>query len=159
MKTCSKCKVPKPESEFYRNKLTKDGLIGSCKDCDKQYKAAHYEANAERNRQRAIESHKKFPDRRRNNKLRQDFGLTLAEYKNILEKQKGVCAICNHSESEKRLGTRKNLSVDHDHLTNTIRGLLCSACNTGLGKFKDSPETLRKAADYLETANKNQNQK
>ncbi len=31
-----------------------------------------------------------------------------------------------------------------------IRGLLCHDCNTGIGKFGDSPEALKKAIDYLE---------
>jgi hypothetical protein len=42
------------------------------------------------------------------------------------------------------------LSVDHNHATGEIRGLLCQACNHAIGKFKDKPELCRKAADYLE---------
>lgn len=52
------------------------------------------------------------------------------------------CQICKSSD--------KMFHIDHDHRTMKIRGLLCSICNRGLGYFKDSPELLRKAANYLE---------
>lgn len=54
-----------------------------------------------------------------------------------------------HNKSGKPI----DLSVDHCHKTGVNRGLLCSSCNIGLGYFKDSPETLRSAADYLDKYN------
>lgn len=41
------------------------------------------------------------------------------------------------------------LSIDHCHETGAFRGLLCSECNFGLGKFKDDPELLLAAVEYL----------
>ena len=41
------------------------------------------------------------------------------------------------------------ICVDHDHETETYRGLLCDSCNMGLGKFYDDIETLQKAIEYL----------
>lgn len=58
-----------------------------------------------------------------------------------LEKQKS-CAICGKPP-------RARLQIDHNHKTGKYRGLLCDNCNIGLGHFKDSPELLRKAIDYL----------
>jgi hypothetical protein len=62
--------------------------------------------------------------------------------------QNGVCAICGSPPT----GTRSHglLAIDHCHDTLKIRGLLCNNCNNGLGRFKDNPDSLRKAADYLE---------
>lgn len=52
------------------------------------------------------------------------------------------CAIC---------GSSKKLVIDHDHMTMKIRGVLCTWCNVSIGMMNDSPDRLRKAADYLET--------
>lgn len=42
-----------------------------------------------------------------------------------------------------------NLSVDHNHKTGAVRGLLCNGCNMGLGRFEDNIEWLQNAIDYL----------
>jgi phage/plasmid primase-like uncharacterized protein len=50
------------------------------------------------------------------------------------------CIIC---------GAAGKLSFDHCHTTNKPRGMLCTACNHGLGRFRDDPELLEFAAEYL----------
>jgi len=70
-------------------------------------------------------------------------GISLAEYEALLEKQGGQCAICGQADKWFRL------AVDHCHGTHRIRGLLCSQCNRGIGFFKDKPELLERAAQYL----------
>jgi hypothetical protein len=82
--------------------------------------------------------------------LRDSFGLSLDDYNKMLEAQKNVCAICCCSETHMRNGRIKALSVDHNHKTGAIRGLLCSDCNMGIGKLKDDPNVLRSAIRYLE---------
>ncbi len=71
-------------------------------------------------------------------------------YLRLFEEQDGVCAICGEPETAVLRGRTLKLSVDHDHETGVIRGLLCHACNLGLGKFKDRVELLEKAIAYLE---------
>lgn len=44
---------------------------------------------------------------------------------------------------------KKSLSIDHNHQTGKVRGLLCHHCNVGLGHFKDNIELLNSALDYL----------
>lgn len=78
-------------------------------------------------------------------------GLGEEAYSEMLAAQDGLCAICGCIETVlDRTGKPKKLSVDHCHTSITIRGLLCSSCNHGLGSFVDSPERLRAAAEYLE---------
>ena len=76
-------------------------------------------------------------------KVRKYFGLDNNEIKNILEEQNYKCPIC-----EKFL--EDDVNVDHCHIYNEVREILCSNCNLGLGHFKDNPVALRKAADYIE---------
>lgn len=53
------------------------------------------------------------------------------------------CVIC---------GAEEKLVVDHDHKINEVRGLLCNHCNRGLGHFRDNPELLEFATQYLYAA-------
>ena len=72
------------------------------------------------------------------------FDLSPEEYIQKIQEQENLCAICNNECIQKKI-----LSVDHDHESNKIRGLLCSSCNMALGGFMDSPEILRSALEYL----------
>lgn len=75
--------------------------------------------------------------------LRQ-YGVTEIQYQRLLRRQRGVCAICGDSPNG------RSLCVDHCHMTGEIRGLVCHACNSGVGNFNDDPNILRRAISYLE---------
>lgn len=76
--------------------------------------------------------------------LKSLYGITPEEWDRMYEEQDGVCAICLQAETQNR-----RMAVDHCHVTGKVRGLLCQACNTGIGKLGDCPDRLRRAAQYL----------
>lgn len=80
------------------------------------------------------------------NQWRDRYGIkfSLEEYDQMLQAQKGLCALC------RQLPKSRSLHVDHDHETGRVRGLLCMKCNRALGYLQDSPVLLRTAAKYLE---------
>lgn len=123
-KTCHSCRKIKAITEFNKCRSRTDGHSATCRVCWADYQA----------------------DRA----LRCKFGLTRSEYEALLEKQNGGCAICGNSTGLVRKGKTLRLAVDHCHATNQVRGILCDNCNNGLGRFKDDPGLLRRAADYLE---------
>jgi len=73
------------------------------------------------------------------------YGLTLEQVEAMAE---AGCSICGTVEWN---GRHARPHVDHCHKSGRVRGILCSECNTGLGKFKDDPALLRRAAAYLES--------
>lgn len=79
----------------------------------------------------------------RRSELQRLYGLTEMDYELGVMACGGRCEICGQKPTD-------SLCVDHIRDTKMVRGLLCRACNLGLGTFKDSPERLRKAAEYLE---------
>jgi len=70
------------------------------------------------------------------------FGLVPEEWQRIFKFQKGCCAICGKP--------LKKANTDHRHSDGLVRGLLDWQCNRALGFFRDSPDLLRRAAEYLE---------
>jgi len=86
---------------------------------------------------------------KRKHELSKKFNLTVEEYEKMLEAQEGKCAICGEKETMTRNGKEPRLSVDHDHKTGKVRGLLCNSCNNGLGRFKDDTDLIKKAIAYL----------
>jgi hypothetical protein len=83
--------------------------------------------------------------------LRKNFDMTGEDYFALLAEQNGVCAICREPEnrSNKKTGVEHMLSVDHDHETGQIRGLLCHGCNAALGFLNDNPIAAFNLWQYL----------
>jgi hypothetical protein len=80
---------------------------------------------------------------------RKKYGITQEQYKALLAKQNGGCAICGRAETENR---KRQLCVDHCHETGRIRGLLCNRHNAALGYFGDDLPGLTRVVEYLRRA-------
>lgn len=153
-RVCNICKIDKELSNFFKHKKSANGYGYTCKECNK-IRTRIWQQN---NKQKCVESSRQYREvnlekSRLTNKrtnLRLLYNITPEEYNKILTQQNGVCAICFTKETVDRKGKKYDLCVDHCHETNTIRGLLCRKCNSGLGLLGDSLDTLKKAISYLE---------
>ena len=141
MKTCTKCGAIKHHDDFPLDRRTPGKLDASCKECKakkaRAWRAANKERAREVDRARYADSPKRW-----GRHISDVYGLSPDEYMRILSFQGGTCAICKQASA-------KRLSVDHNHITGAVRGLLCASCNRMLGQARDNPSTLVAGADYL----------
>jgi dCMP deaminase len=123
VKICSLCKTEKDDSKFHKRILPSGNvsLRSGCIDCNKKYRNIDLEYK---------------------NHLKRTYDLSKEEYDFMLKKQGNKCAICSRSNE-------KRLSVDHDHITNEIRGLLCTSCNRAIGVLGDDLDGVERALHYL----------
>lgn len=147
-KRCRRCEAEKPLEKFYKSKWHRDGRHAYCIVCHKADGIERGRRTPEPRRRAVREYHRRNRDKARNQRLLKEYGISLADYIAMREGQGGVCAICQ----KKCPKNGDTLSVDHDHDTGYVRGLLCNTCNNALGRFKDDPELLRRALSYLERA-------
>ncbi|QBP33246.1 endonuclease VII [Gordonia phage BrutonGaster] len=140
VRTCQQC-----SAKFSRTSRSQS--LQLCQDCDGVYarciRCGEFKStdlfNAHKSRRNGIDNKCRECDADR--KLRERYGISLAEYKDLLDEQDGKCAICH---------TVAKLHVDHCHVTGKKRGLLCSQCNTAIGLLKEDLNLLSRAAEYLE---------
>jgi hypothetical protein len=140
---CKECLEEKHPSKFgkYVGSNGKYYKSWRCKQCQLAKNKRWQKANPDR----VSFSHRSMH-------LRREYGITRREYDELLKAQNGVCAICKKPETRKSHGKNDPLSVDHNHDTGVVRGLLCGNCNRMIGLAFDDPETLRLAAEYLEAS-------
>lgn len=131
--TCTICNLDKSLDEFDKRRNRPKGIQSACTSCRKVRDKANWNAN-----------------KGRETKMKVNFGIDLEEYNQMLNDQGGVCHICKNKEAAlSNVGKTKHLAVDHCHTTGEVRGLLCQACNMGLGYFKDDCLRLEAAVRYL----------
>ena len=121
-KECSRCRVLKKADQFHRNNSVPDGLVSRCKACIRE-----------------LQQERQYLPSRRLAKYK----LTREQYNELEQRSGGRCQICRDPFS-------RTPAIDHCHKTKRVRGLLCSACNTGLGNFRDDPAVLQQALAYLQ---------
>ena len=172
-RTCTDCKLAKPVAEFHGKGAAKDGTPkyqSYCRKCankrraargnnpeamrraSKKYQANNRELLARRQREhREANPQLKILDADRH--LWRKYGITRLEWDSMLATQDGGCAICHvplHPGPRQRTDpVMDKVCVDHCHDTGMVRGLLCDPCNKGLGNFRDNPDLLASAIEYL----------
>lgn len=147
-KYCSSCKLDLDTSQF--NKASRrDGFQTYCRSCHNRMQRDRYAIDPKAKVLRQLRAGRRKqldPEAQRRAELKRLYGITLEDYVEMFKNQNGVCAICF-----KECKTKKSLSVDHNHESGKVRGLLCNACNRAIGMLGDSSETLRRAAEYLDS--------
>jgi hypothetical protein len=92
------------------------------------------------NRTQALQYYVDRKEHYRNKRLQREYGITMEQYKEMLIKQNECCAICKN---------KRPLRVDHNHLTKTVRGLLCDKCNVTLGLLDENITIAENLISYL----------
>jgi hypothetical protein len=131
VKTCRTCGEEKPLHRFYDRKSAKDGKRAQCIACVHKT----HPNWLSKKRETMCQAQRRW-------RCKHIYGIGLDEYEALVEAHAGRCRIC-HRQDDK-------LNVDHCHKELKVRGLLCGRCNRGLGLFRDNPDYLRNAANYLE---------
>jgi hypothetical protein len=147
-KTCTACGAT--DVPFYNRLASPDGLDPTCKTCRKKYQNAYYAKPEKRERvllywrkrNEDLRAEGRYDTVQRWAQIKTRYGLTKEQYDDLLLKQNNACAICKAPFTD-------TPCVDHDHVTNITRGLICNPCNHLLGKAKDSITVLQNAIDYL----------
>jgi len=122
---CPDCGETKALEEFPSSRNDTGGRGRYCKPC--------HNARGRETKQRLYGGSREYH-------LRYKYGLSVAEFDKMLAGQGGLCAIC---------ADRNPAHVDHDHVSGTVRGILCFNCNGGLGQFRDNTSYLGSAITYL----------
>ena len=141
--------------DYYENNKEKYKLTDEQR-AEKNKRRRERYANDKQYRESAKESArgyaKKNPRGKKSQRLKQ-YGITIDQFDVMYEKCGGKCEICGFIDN----GNRQFFPfVDHCHTTGEVRGLLCSNCNFGIGKFSDDIERMRAAIDYLQKARADQ---
>lgn len=131
---CNKCNEYKPMSSFFKETSSKRGYRYACKECEaprfKKYRNNNQaKVSATRLKRRRTTSYN-FPPELFDERFNQ---------------QGQACAICKSPNA----GGRGAFHADHNHDSSQPRGVLCHNCNVALGNFKDNPEILQSAIEYL----------
>lgn len=176
MKTCYKCKLTKPLTDFCSDSSTKDGLKTQCRGCAREYYLANRNLKYPRP---VVPEGSKYCFCCKLIKSTTDFGRS----KKAGDALQSYCKACILGHVRKRPGLQakyqrkcryglthedylkmlteqnsscaicgradRKLVVDHDHVTGKVRALLCEKCNFAIGNLGDSAKLATAAAEYL----------
>ena len=136
MKTCSVCKKELPFDQFYW-RSEQGSYRSDCKSCISSKASIRWRNDPDFRARGTARSAK--------HQRKTKYGINETDYKNLLETANNRCEICGTP----KCATGYALSIDHCHTTGKVRGILCQACNTSLGSFRDDTDIMQRAIDYL----------
>lgn len=142
-----KCRA-QARAGYVRNKETRRTYYKNNKEklCSKQ--RDYYAKNKEKFTAYSRKWRAENPDKMRELRLKQ-YAISQDDYNALLVKQGGVCAVCGAKPFSEEAKNRR-LSVDHNHISGKVRGLLCIRCNIGLGMLRENLGILRNLIEYIE---------
>lgn len=143
LKHCSRCNQDLSVISFNKDLRKPNRLMSRCKTCRDDQSRVWRRSNPNYETQRYWHN----PASHRERHLVRKYGINLSDYDAMFVRQLGCCAVCGKKQD-------RAFDVDHCHASKIVRGLLCTNCNRMIGHSADSPERLRKAADYLESCRK-----
>lgn len=145
---CTRCGEEKDRENFPISPRT-GRMHKWCFACIEKYNEIHQrQQNVDAAYARRLDKVREY----RMGKALEQHGLTMEGYLAMVEKQGDRCAICR-TETCDPSGRMTRWCIDHDHVTGAVRGLLCRACNLGLGSFSDDVAKMRAAIEYISEHN------
>lgn len=140
-KLCQKCGVNTSIEKFSKCRSAKDGLQPKCKDCEKKYRLENKESLAILASKNYYANKPKITAQHQESHLKRTYGITVAQKKELIEKQNGLCPICKQPNPN---------DVDHDHETGAVRAVLHKECNLALGNIKENFDYALGLAKFIQ---------
>lgn len=122
-KVCIQCGIEKPIEAFAKNQFGKNNRILRRPVCRDCYSK---KVKINREEKKAYEAKHPRP------KIGEEF----------------TCPICHR---KKKRNFQNDVVLDHSHIDGSVRGWVCSSCNTSIGKFYDDPEILQRAINWIKS--------
>ncbi len=135
------CRSVFSRREWYRKRYAEDPEYRRRTLASNRAYAAAHKAELNEHQRRRWKTNPKYREEKRARR----YGISVQDYKIMLARQRGACAIC-------RKKSEQTLCIDHCHKTGKVRGLLCRKCNIALGFYGDDPRLTRAATAYLEAS-------
>jgi hypothetical protein len=128
---CKKCdNLITQENATYNNHY----LRSTCRECQKKYLKNYYGSTSSVEKRQIMH-------------YKSRYNIDLELHRKLSEQQNGMCAICGVKPDNKLL------SLDHNHKTGEIRGLLCNNCNVALGNLREDESIILNMLEYLRKYN------
>lgn len=144
-KKCNRCGVFRNMTEFYK-RLDKENR---CKPCVSKMRKQGYATGRDEILSQVQKYRKENPEKIRDTKLKQAYGVGVDYYEAKLKEQGGACGSCKKDVKTIWRGKEVRMALDHDHTTNSPRGILCIKCNRALGLLEENIDIILSLVEYI----------